>query len=79
MTIFTGTFNPYEYVNKRDCLWHIESRCHGLQKSLRLVEKDNEHLTLRCPLSGDYLEVTGTKDELEWLHKELTIRNWYRS
>lgn len=79
MTIFTGTFNPYEYVNKRDALWHIESRCHGLKKSLRFVEKDNEHLTVRCPLSGDYLEITGTKDELDWLDNELRKRQWYRT
>ncbi len=79
MTIFTGTFIPYEYDNKRDVLNYIVSRCHGLQKSLRLIEKDSEHLTIRCPLSGDYLDVLGTVEELEWLDKELRIQNWYRN
>lgn len=78
MTIFTETFIPYDYPNKHDCLKHVESRCHGIKKSLRFVEMDNEHLTVRCPLSGDYLEITGTVEELDWLHAELSKREWYR-
>ena len=79
MTIINDTYIPYEYPNKLDCLKHVESRCHGLKKSLRFIEKDNEHLTVRCPLSGDYLEITGTPAELEWLNNELKKRNWYRT
>lgn len=79
MNIITDTFIPYEYDNKYEVLKHIESRCHGLKKSLRFVEMDNEHLTVRCPLSGDYIEITGSVDELNWLHAELTKRKWYRT
>ena len=77
MTLFTGTFIPYEY-DKQECLKHVESRCHGLKKSLRLIEMDNEHLEVRCPLSGDYLEIVGSEEEINWLHAELTKRKWYR-
>jgi hypothetical protein len=78
MTVITDTYIPYEFENKIDCLKHVESRCHNLKRSLRFVEMDNEHLTVRCPLSGDYLEIVGTTDELNWLHAELSKRNWYR-
>lgn len=78
MTIFTDTYVPYEFDNKQECLKHVESRCHGLKKALRFIEMDNEHLTVRCPLSGDYLEIVGTEDDLNWLHSQLTIRGWYR-
>ena len=78
MTIFTGTYIPYEYEDKREVLKYIESRCHGLKKSLRFIEIDSEHLSVRCPLSADYLEIVGTADELNWLHAELTRRQWYR-
>ena len=78
MTIVTDTYIPYEYDNKTDCLKHIVSRCHNLKNSLRFIEMDNEHLTVRCPLSGDYLDILGNSDELNWLHAELTKRNWYR-
>ena len=39
---------------------------------------DSEHLTVRCPLSGDYLDILGSQEELNWLHAQLTIREWYR-
>lgn len=78
MTIFTGTYIPYEYNNKHECLRYVESRCHDIKKSLRFIEMDSEHLTVRCPLSGDYLDILGTPEELNWIHAELTKRNWYR-
>ena len=79
MTIFTGTFIPYEYENKYDTLKYVESRCHGIKKSLRLIKMDSEHLEVRCPLSGDYLEITGSEEDINWLHAELTKRKWYRT
>jgi hypothetical protein len=78
MTIITDTFIPYEFDNKIDCLKHVESRCHNLKHSLCFIEMDNEHLTVRCPLSGDYLEIVGATDDLNWLHAELSKRRWYR-
>lgn len=79
MIIFTNTFVPYEFDNKRDCLNYIIKRCQGIKKSLRFVEIDNEHLVVRCPLSGDYLEVVGTVEELVWVNSELTRQQWYRT
>ena len=78
MTIFTGDYTPYHYVSRYETFNYVKSRAQGLKKSLRLVEKDSEHLTIRCPLSGDYLEIVGEKDDLEWLDKELRKQNWYR-
>lgn len=79
MTIFTDTYIPYEFEDKQQCLKHIEHRCQGLKKALRRIEKDNEHLKVRCPLSGDYLDIVGTADELEWLDTTLRNYNLYRT
>nr|DAF41274.1 MAG TPA: hypothetical protein [Caudoviricetes sp.] len=79
MTIITDTYIPYEFPNRIECLKHIEQRCHGIKKSLRFIEMDNEHLDLRCPLSGDYITVVGEQEDLDWLHAELTKRRWYRT
>lgn len=78
MTIHNNTFVPFEFKVKEDCYQYITERCHGIKKSLKLMEMDNEHLTLRCPLSGDYLDVTGTPAELAWLNQTLRVRRWYR-
>ena len=78
MNIYTDAFICAEYETKQETLKYIEFRCQKLQKSLRRVEKNSEHLIVRCPLSGDYLEVIGTPAELDWLDNELRKRNWYR-
>lgn len=78
MTIFNDTFIPYEF-DKIETLKYIEERCHGIKKSLKFIEIDNEHLLVRCPLSGDYLDITGDAVELQWLHHELIRKHWYRT
>lgn len=79
MTIFTGTFIPYEYDSARDVYAHILERCYRIKRSLRLVEKDTEHLEVRCPMSGDYLTIVGSEQELNWLDNELRTKGWYRT
>lgn len=78
MNIISDAYQPYEYENKYECLRHVESRCHSIKRSLKFIEKNNEHLCVRCPLSGDYLYIEGTVEEIDWLHNELTNRKWYR-
>lgn len=79
MTIFTDTYIPYDFDDKQQCFKHIEQRCQGLKKALRKIEKDNEHLRVRCPLSGDYLDIIGTEEELDWLDTTLANHNLYRT
>lgn len=78
MTIFNDTFVPFSFPKKEDCYMYVIDRAHRIKRSLRLVESDNEHLTIRCPLSGDFLDVTGTPQELAWLNHKLSINNWWR-
>lgn len=79
MTIFVDTYMPYEYSDKRDALKYIESCAQGIKKSVRLIEIDSEHLTVKCPLSTTYIDCVGSEEEVDWLHAELTKRKWYRS
>lgn len=79
MYIFIDTTVPYEFAHKEDCLRHVTLRCHGIKKSLTFVEKDKEHLCVRCPLSGDYLEIFGKSIEIEWLNDMLHKYKWYRN
>lgn len=79
MTIITDTYIPYEFEDKHRCFKYVESRCHGIKKALRRIEKDNEHLRIRCPLSGDYLNIIGTEEELEWLDTTLKNHKLYRT
>ena len=77
MTVFTETYIPYEFKSKLDCYKYVINRALNIQKSLRFIEKDTEHLTVRCPVSADYLDIVGTQEEIEWLHTMLKNRHWY--
>lgn len=78
MVIFTDSFIPYEFENKRKCYEYIVERSHGIKKSLKFIEMDAEHLKVRCPVSGDYLEIIGSEEDLNWLHSELTKKEIYK-
>ena len=78
MYIFIDTVVPYEFETKERCYRHVTLRCHDIKRSLRRIEKDKEHLCVRCPLSGDYLEIYGKPAEIEWLDNELNLQDWYR-
>ena len=79
MTIFRNDSIYFDFPNKFKCLEYVVDGCLGLKKSLRLIEKDTEHLTVRCPVSGDSMEIVGDVDELQWLDEELHRRGWYRT
>lgn len=78
MTVFTETYIPYEFNNKMDCYKYVVNRALNIQKSLRFIEKDTEHLTVRCSVSADYLDIIGEPEEIEWLHMMLKNRHWYK-
>lgn len=78
MTVFTDAYIPYEFKNRDKAFNYITERAMGIKKSLRLLELDNEHLRIRYPMAIE-IEVTGTEEELRWLHYELTLNDWYRS
>ncbi len=78
MEIHTAKYAPYQYVTRYETLRYVESRAQNLKHSIRLIQKDNEHLVLRCPLSGDYIDIIGEPSDIEWLNDKLNERKWYR-
>lgn len=78
MKIESNTSIPYEFGDIWNALRHVESRCHGIKKSLRKIEKTSGHLVVRCPLAGDYLDIYGDEDEIDWLDNKLEMLHWYR-
>lgn len=79
MTIQTNTFIPYEFSTKREAFQYITDRAHGIKHSLRIVEKNTGHLIVRCPMSGEYIEVYGTEEEINWVVEQLSCAGWSRA
>lgn len=77
MIIDYNSYIPFE-CTKQEALKHLEERTFGITNSIRLIEKKKGYLCVRCPFSGDYLEIYGTVDEVYWLNKQLRLLNLYR-
>lgn len=77
-TIITDTYLPYKYNDLDACLRHIEDVSMHIKKSIKLIEKNNGRIIIRCPLSGDYLAIVASIEELNMLHREMIRKNLYR-
>lgn len=75
--IHTDTFIPYE-LSVIETYNYIIQRCLSVKGSLKFLEMTNEHLYVRCPFAGDYLELVGPMEELMWVHERLVRNKWYR-
>lgn len=78
MTIFNDTFIPVEFESRRDTFNYIVERAMFIRRSIRCIETEPDHLTLRLPGSGECIEIAGTEQDIIWLHTELTRKNYYR-
>lgn len=78
MTVFNDTFRPIELKDRGSTLNYIVERSMGIRRSIRFIEKEPDHLTLRLPGCGEYIEVTGTEAEVMWLDDQLLKRDYYR-
>ena len=78
MTVFNDTFRPIELKDKVSTFNYIIERSMNIRRSIRFIEKEPDHLTIRLPGCGEYLEITGTELEVTWLDEQLRKRDYYR-
>lgn len=70
-------FIPYEFTSVTDAINFIKQLCFGITHGITLMEKDTEHLSIRCPVSGEYLDITSSTIILNKLHRELQKEHLY--
>lgn len=69
---------PYDFRNWQECCNFLIDKCYGMRRAMILTERDKEHLEMRCPLTGEYLTVLGSTENLEHIHKTFILQNLYR-
>lgn len=77
-TIITNTFIPYTFEDINECVKYIKDMSFNILYSIRLIEKTPERLIIRCPVSGEYLDIHGSESAIDWLDDELISQNLYR-
>jgi hypothetical protein len=78
LLVIGDTFSPYDFMNWKECCNFLIDKCYGMKRAMLLIKKDKEHLELRCPLTGEYLTVLASTEDLERIHREFILQNLYR-
>lgn len=78
LLVIGDTFSPYDFMTWRECCNYLIDKCYGMKAAMILVTKDKEHLELRCPLTGEYLTVLASSENLERIHNTFILHNLYR-
>lgn len=78
LLVIGDTFTPYDFMTWRECCNFLIDKCYGMTRAMTLVKKDKEHLEMRCPLTGEYLTILGSIEDLECIHRTFILQNLYR-
>lgn len=78
LLVIGDTFQPYDFLEWRECCNFLIDKCYGMKRAMTLVRKDKEHLEMRCPLTGEYLTVLADPTDLERIHTFFILQNLYR-
>lgn len=69
---------PYEFATVDGTVDFIRQLSMGITHGIVRIEKDTEHLSIRCPVSGEYLDITSSEKMLNELDKELLKQHLYK-
>lgn len=72
------TYLPYEFATIEGTVNFIRQLSMGITYGITKIEKDTEHLSIRCPVSGEYLDITSSTDKINELDKELNNQHLYK-
>lgn len=78
LLVIGDTFVPYDFTNWRECCNFLIDKCYGMKRAMTLIKRDKEHLEMRCPLTGEYLTVLASPENLELIHRQFILMNLYR-
>jgi hypothetical protein len=78
LLVIGDTFSPYDFMNWRECCNFLIDKCYGMKRAMTLIKRDKEHLELRCPLTGEYLTVLASPEDLEKIYTTFILQNLFR-
>ena len=70
---------PYEFATIDGAVNFIRQISMGITHGILRIEKDTEHLTVRCPVSGEYLDITSSTKNLDALDRDLYKQHLYKT
>lgn len=69
---------PYDFMDTDNCCKFIEDKCYDTVACLSFLKREKGHLDLRCPLTGEFLTVYASEEDLNYIDEFLIQHNLYR-
>lgn len=72
-----GRFMPQEFDNKEQCLKWLKDKQLGINRSITLLGKEPDQLTIRTPITNENVRIVGEPSEIAWLHLQMVRERMY--
>ena len=72
-----GRFMPQEFSNKEQCLQWLKDKQLGINRSITLLRKEPDQLTVRTPITNENVRIVGEPNEIAWIHLQMVRERMY--
>lgn len=72
-----GRMMPQEFADKEQCLQWLKNKQLGIKRSIVLLSKDIDWLSVRVPITNENINIHGEVDEIRWLHLAMIKNEMY--
>ena len=72
-----GIFTKQEFDSKEQCLQWIRDKQLNMNRSIKLLNKEKDNLTVRTPITNENVVIYGDVEEITWLHLQMSRYKMY--
>ena len=72
-----GRHMPQEFSSKEQCLKWLQNKQLGIKRSIVLLSKNNDWMSVRVPITNENINIHGEVDEIRWLHLAMVRNQMY--
>ena len=72
-----GRHMPQEFACKEQCLKWLQNKQLGIRRSIVLLSKSEDWMSVRVPITNENVNIHGEVDEIRWLHLAMVRNQMY--
>lgn len=72
-----GRKMPQEFSSKEQCLQWLQNKMLGTKRSITLLSKNDDWLSVRVPITNENINIYGEISEIKWLHLAMVRNQMY--
>lgn len=72
-----GRVMPQEFRSKEQCLDWLKNKQLGIRRSITLLSKSDDWMSVRVPITNENINIHGDVEEIRWLHLAMVRNQMY--